>query len=90
MGRHIGIWIGLALLPPTLLTSPTPRHIHRADLHRGLLQCAESLGVESFFDCKVVDADPGSPSVITKDGKQWTADLIIASDGEHLATRLSK
>lgn len=73
-----------------MLTSSSSRHIHRADLHRGLLECVETLGVESFFDCRVIDADPDMPSVTTKDGKQWTADLIIASDGESQARHISK
>jgi salicylate hydroxylase len=62
-----------------------PRHIHRADLHRGLLACAEALGVESFYDSRVVDADPELPAVTTKDGRQWKADLIVASDGKWVA-----
>lgn len=65
-----------------MLTGPSLRHIHRADLHRGLLECAETLGVESFFDCRVIHADSSLPSVTTKDGQQWTADLIVASDGK--------
>lgn len=29
-----------------------------------------------------MEADPNLPSVTTKDGKQWIADLIVASDGK--------
>jgi salicylate hydroxylase len=58
------------------------RHIHRADLHRGLLECATSLGIELHLNSRVVEVDPYTPSLVTKDGKRFTGDLVVASDGE--------
>lgn len=59
----------------------TTRHIHRADLHRGLLECAEVLGCTIFLDSRVVSIDPYTPSLVVKGGKVYTGDLIVASDG---------
>ena len=58
------------------------RHIHRADLHRGLLECATHLGIVLHTNSRVVKVDPHESSLTTKDGRQFTADLIVASDGE--------
>ena len=33
------------------------RYIHRADLHRGPLECATGLGVEVYLDSRVIDVD---------------------------------
>lgn len=56
-------------------------HIHRADLHRGLLQCATDLGITLHLDSKVVDVDPDQGTFVTSKGDKHTADLIVASDG---------
>ena len=58
------------------------RHIHRADLHRGLLECATALGIVLHLNSRVVEVDPYGPSLVTKEGKRYTADLVVASDGE--------
>jgi 2-polyprenyl-6-methoxyphenol hydroxylase-like FAD-dependent oxidoreductase len=58
------------------------RHIHRADLHRGLLECATHLGIVLHLNSRVVEVDPYGPSLVTKNGKRHTADLVVASDGE--------
>jgi salicylate hydroxylase len=60
------------------------RHIHRADLHRGLLDAATTLGCKMYLDSKVVKIDPSVPSLTTKNGEVRTADLIVASDGKLL------
>ncbi|KAF8069946.1 hypothetical protein FPV67DRAFT_994123 [Lyophyllum atratum] len=56
-------------------------HIHRADLHRGLLARAKELGIESHLGSRVIDVDTDAPSVLTAGGTRFTADLIIAADG---------
>ncbi|KAF7343989.1 Salicylate hydroxylase [Mycena venus] len=56
-------------------------HIHRADLHRGLLEAAVDLGCKFHLDARVVFIDPDAGSVLTKDDAKYTADLIVASDG---------
>ncbi|KAJ7206612.1 hypothetical protein GGX14DRAFT_637692, partial [Mycena pura] len=56
-------------------------HIHRADLHRGLLEAAVDLGCKFHLDARVVSIDPDAGSVLTKDDETYSADLIVASDG---------
>ncbi|KAJ7672440.1 hypothetical protein DFH06DRAFT_1082427 [Mycena polygramma] len=56
-------------------------HIHRADLHRGLLEAAIDLGCKFHLDARVISIDPGTGSVLTKDNAIYSADLIVASDG---------
>ncbi|KAJ7444809.1 hypothetical protein B0H11DRAFT_2278961 [Mycena galericulata] len=56
-------------------------HIHRADLHRGLLEAAVELGCKFHLDARVVSIDPDAGSVLTKDDVTYSADLIVASDG---------
>jgi len=59
-------------------------HIHRADLHRGLLQAAQDLGVIVEVGCRVVGIEFAAEErvkVKTKNGAMWDADLVIASDG---------
>lgn len=62
-------------------------HIHRADLHRGLLQAAEELGCEVHLNSRVVSIDPSAPLLTTKGGKTYNGDLIVASDGLHSMAR---
>jgi salicylate hydroxylase len=57
-------------------------HIHRADLHRGLLECANDLGISLHLGNKVTEVNPDEASLITSSGKKFTADLIVASDGK--------
>ncbi|KAJ7639727.1 hypothetical protein DFH06DRAFT_640936 [Mycena polygramma] len=56
-------------------------HIHRADLHRGLLKAAIDLGCKFHLDARVISIDPDTGSVLTKDNAIYSADLIVASDG---------
>ena len=60
------------------------RHIHRADLHRGLLDAATGLGCKMYLDSRVVKIDPAVPSLTTKNGEVHTADPIVVSDGNSL------
>ncbi|RFU28497.1 hypothetical protein B7463_g7848, partial [Scytalidium lignicola] len=62
-------------------------HIHRADLHRGLVEAATALGCKIHLDSRVVKIDPSVPSLTTKNGDVLTADLIVASDGLHSMAR---
>lgn len=56
-------------------------HIHRADFHRGLWECAADLGIVCHVDSRVVKVEPKVPALTTIGGKRFTADLIVASDG---------
>ncbi|KAH8683828.1 hypothetical protein BGZ61DRAFT_495572 [Ilyonectria robusta] len=62
-------------------------HIHRADLHRGLLECATDLGITLHLDSKVLDVDLDYGSLVTSKGEKLTADFIVASDGLHSTCR---
>lgn len=59
------------------------RHVHRADLHRGLLDAATDLGCRVRLNSRVVNIDPSLPALATHDGKLYSADLIVASDGDY-------
>ncbi|KAF2102918.1 FAD/NAD(P)-binding domain-containing protein [Rhizodiscina lignyota] len=56
-------------------------HVHRADFHRGLLECALELGIVTHLDNRIVDIDAEAPSLTSHTGRRFTADLIVASDG---------
>ncbi|PSS12771.1 hypothetical protein M430DRAFT_43613 [Amorphotheca resinae ATCC 22711] len=62
-------------------------HIHRADLHRGLLEVAKAAGCKVLLNNRVVSIDPSKPSLLTKGGVTYEADLIVASDGLHSVAR---
>ncbi|KAF2096043.1 FAD/NAD(P)-binding domain-containing protein [Rhizodiscina lignyota] len=83
MSYHSGnVLVETPLKEPALQRYGSPYwHIHRADLHRGLLEAAIDLGVKVYLDNRVVDIDPYKPSLVTKTGAKFTADLIVASDG---------
>ncbi|KAJ7730372.1 hypothetical protein DFH07DRAFT_781643 [Mycena maculata] len=63
------------------------RHIHRADLHRGLLQAATDLGCIVHLDARVVSIDADAGSLLTKDNDTYSGDLIVAADGLHSMAR---
>src|ERR1700710_1287479 len=63
------------------------RHVHRADLHRGLLECASELGIKTYLDSRVLEIDPTVPLIKTKGGLKLKPDLIVASDGLHSIAR---
>lgn len=56
-------------------------HIHRADFHRGLLECALAHGIVTHLDNRIVEVQPSVPALISHTGRRFTADLIVASDG---------
>jgi salicylate hydroxylase len=55
--------------------------IHRADFHSSLCRLAADLGVQIITDSKVVDYNESTPSVSTLNGREYSADLIVAADG---------
>jgi salicylate hydroxylase len=57
------------------------RHIHRADFHRGLWECAVDAGVKIHLDSRIKSVDPTIPALVTEKGVHHTADIIVASDG---------
>ncbi|EXJ85750.1 hypothetical protein A1O1_06118 [Capronia coronata CBS 617.96] len=56
-------------------------HVHRADLHTGLLKKALANGVQVVNNAKVVKYDFDAPSVTLEDGQVLTAELVLAADG---------
>ncbi|KIH93584.1 salicylate hydroxylase [Sporothrix brasiliensis 5110] len=62
-------------------------HIHRADLHRGLMARATELGIAVHLDSRAQTVEPDVPAVTTKGGVRHTADLVVASDGLHSVCR---
>lgn len=72
---------------PTACSYSNTRHIHRADLHRGLLECAKEVGCHIYLDSRVEEVDPHVPSLVTKGGQRFQPDLIVASDGVHSKCR---
>ncbi|WP_216631334.1 FAD-dependent oxidoreductase [Nocardiopsis coralli] len=56
---------------------------HRADLHRLLWKTAEAEGVRLFNDVRIesVDNTPGGARAVAADGREFTADAIVAADG---------
>ncbi|APA13718.1 hypothetical protein sscle_11g084880 [Sclerotinia sclerotiorum 1980 UF-70] len=62
-------------------------HVHRANLHRGLLNAAMDHGCKVRLNSRVVSIDPSVPTLATQDGKTYSADLIVASDGLHSMAR---
>ncbi|KAJ7083040.1 hypothetical protein C8R43DRAFT_1092766 [Mycena crocata] len=62
-------------------------HIHRADLHRGLLEAATDLGCKIHLDARVVSIDAAAGSILTKGDITYAGDLIVASDGLHSMAR---
>lgn len=60
--------------------------IHRADFHEALHRRALQLGVEVKVNCKVVKYDLDTPSVELASGLCYTADIIVAADGEKVAS----
>ncbi|KAL6917090.1 hypothetical protein FSHL1_008255 [Fusarium sambucinum] len=55
--------------------------IHRADFHRALHRMATDLGVTVVTGSKVTEYNEAVPSATTFDGREYTADLIVAADG---------
>lgn len=56
-------------------------HIHRADFHRALVNRAKELNVELILNSIVNKVDFENNKVITTEGKEYSADVIIGADG---------
>lgn len=56
--------------------------VHRADFHSSLHQRALQLGVNVKVNSRVVSYDVQAPSVTLTTGESFSADLIIAADGQ--------
>ncbi|KAG6811471.1 hypothetical protein H0H92_007243 [Tricholoma furcatifolium] len=55
-------------------------HIHRADLHKLLLELAAP-HITLRLDCTVIGVEPETPSVLPEGGEVLKADLVIGADG---------
>lgn len=55
--------------------------IHRADFHAILHKKALEVGVNFLVNCFVTTIDAEAPSVTTKAGRVFEADIIIGADG---------
>lgn len=71
-------------------------YLHRADFHSELVRLATKAEKAGWappavmnLDCHIVGCDPEAGSVVDKNGKVYSADVIVGSDGVHSATRSS-
>ena len=55
--------------------------IHRAHFHEALCTLAVHLGVKIVTNSQVVSYDETLPSIKTADGREYSADIILAADG---------
>lgn len=85
-----GAVIGLTRLVPEFEENfDAPYYVvHRAHFHDALYQLALKLGVEVVINAKVIDYDAEAPSITVESGKSYTADLVVASDGERSWNKL--
>lgn len=56
--------------------------VHRADFHKILYERAIELGVEFIVNSLVTSVDVSAPNVSLRDGRTFTADVIIGADGK--------
>lgn len=61
--------------------------LHRVDLQRALYTRAVELGVEFHLNERVENVDPTGPSLTTKSGNAYSADLVVGADGLWSRTR---
>lgn len=61
--------------------------IHRAHFHSALCRLAAQLGVNVTTDSNVVSYDESAPSVKTGNGREYSADLVVAADGVRSTAR---
>lgn len=78
-----GSAIGYTRLVPDFVQSyGAPYYvIHRADFHSALCRLAQQHGARIITDSRVVSYDENVPSATTADGRQYSAELVIAADG---------
>ena len=55
--------------------------VHRADLHKALLDAAERAAVKVLTNKRITSFDFDAPSATTDDGEVFKADLVVAADG---------
>ncbi|KAL1844728.1 hypothetical protein VTK73DRAFT_1944 [Phialemonium thermophilum] len=55
--------------------------VHRADLHRALLEAAQKAGVTILNDKRITSYDFEAPSATTETGEVFRADLVVGADG---------
>ena len=63
--------------------------IHRSDLHGMFVRACERVGVDLATDSAVVEVRPGEheATVVVADGREESADAVIAADGLHSIAR---
>lgn len=61
--------------------------IHRADLHKVLLQEVERLGVTTRLNSDITNIDFFKPSVTLSNGENHQCDIILGADGERSTSR---
>ena len=59
---------------------------HRVDLHRGLREVAEAVGVKIRLACEVVDIDAGKGEFEIKGGERVKSDFVVLADGSHVSS----
>jgi salicylate hydroxylase len=76
--------IGLTKLKPDFrIKYQAPYYlVHRAHFHSALHKLALHHGVKVIVDSKVIEYDEHAPSVTVQAGERYTADLVVAADGE--------
>ena len=57
---------------------------HRVDLHSGLKDHAQRLGVKVYVDSEVESIDDGAGVLTLKNGATYEKDLIVVADGIHV------
>ncbi|KAK5271662.1 hypothetical protein LTR96_003488 [Exophiala xenobiotica] len=79
-GKTIGL---TKLIPQFEREFDAPYYVvHRAHFHDAMYQLALQLGIAVKINSKVLDYDEDAPSIMLENGESYSADLIIASDGE--------
>lgn len=61
--------------------------LHRVDLQQALYDRARELNVNLHLNERVDNVDPTGPSLTTKSGNQYSADLVVGADGLWSRTR---
>jgi 2-polyprenyl-6-methoxyphenol hydroxylase-like FAD-dependent oxidoreductase len=72
-----------------ILPDPPSVNIHRADLHRALLDACKDVPIETGRPVRRVKAGEDETVVEFEDGRQESAELVIGADGAHSVVRAS-